>query len=69
MGFFSDNDAAQGDSPTAGFSPEDKLGGAGKGGMKRVIDEEAGVVIYAVDAGNSYAMTAVPIEDTDLEIE
>lgn len=37
--------------------------------MKRVIDEEAGVVIYAVDAGNSYAMTADPIEDTNLEIE
>ena len=67
MGLFDNSDSAQGGERTGGFAPADALGGAGKGGMKRVIDEEAGVVIYAIDAGNSYAMTSVPLEDTDLE--
>jgi len=56
-----------GDGENAGFDEADKLGAAEK---KRVIDEEAGVVIYAVSPQSSgYGVTAVPIEDTDLETE
>lgn len=69
MGLFDSGDSEQNNESTAGFSPADEISGGGGGAMKRVIDEEAGVVIYAVDSGNSYAMSAVPIEDTDLEIE
>jgi hypothetical protein len=55
------------DDDTAGFKDADKLGSATK---KRVIDEEAGVVIYAVaPQSDGYGLAAVPIEDTDLEIE
>ena len=35
----------------------------------RVIDEEAGVVIWAVrDKTSGYGLTALPIEETDLEL-
>lgn len=69
MGLFDSDESGQDSESTAGFSPADEISGGRGVAMKRVVDEEAGVVIYAVDAGNSYAMTAVPIEDTDLEIE
>lgn len=36
---------------------------------ERVIDEEAGVVLYGVGNNKSFGLAALPIEDTDLEIE
>ena len=48
---------------TGGFSEADALEAEA---AKRVIDEEAGVVIYAVSHGQGYGVTAVPLEDTNL---
>ena len=39
------------------------------GTLKRVIDHKAGVIIYAYDNGQSGGLTAVPISQTDLELE
>lgn len=59
-----------GDEKKGGFTESDLLKGDN---TKRVIDEEAGVVIYAVadgqGNGHGYGLTAIPIEKTDLEIE
>jgi hypothetical protein len=59
-----------GDEEKGGFSESDLLNGDN---AKRVIDEEAGVVIYAVadgqGNGHGYGLTAIPIEETNLEIE
>ncbi|QGA82756.1 hypothetical protein [Halomicrobium sp. LC1Hm] len=51
-----------------GFRPRKNLEG---GTCKRVIDEEAGVVLYAVmvNGKEGYGLTAVPIEDTDLTLD
>lgn len=53
-----------------GFKPAEQIsGGANIGNMKRVVDEEAGVVLYAIKERNTYALTAVPIEDTELGLD
>jgi len=57
-----------GDGENAGFEEENKL--SSQNVKKRVIDEEAGVVIYAISPPDEgYGITAVPIEDTDLEVD
>jgi len=55
--------------PNAGFEQGEKLSGGAGATLKRVVDEEAGVVIYAADTTNGYAMTAVPLDETDLEVD
>jgi hypothetical protein len=55
----------QGDPVRGGFEPGDALAARGK----RVVDEEAGVVLYAtVTEAGGYGLAAVPIEDTRLEL-
>lgn len=36
------------------------------GTLKRAVDEEAGVVLYAYGNGNAGGLAAVPLADTDL---
>jgi hypothetical protein len=59
-----------GDEEKGGFTDANLLKGDN---AKRVVDEEAGVIIYAVadgqGNGHGYGLTAIPIEETDLEIE
>ncbi|QCJ46755.1 MULTISPECIES: hypothetical protein [Haloprofundus] len=38
------------------------------GTLKRVVDEDAGVVIYAYTNGNAGGVTAVPLSQTELDI-
>ncbi|WP_224448353.1 hypothetical protein [Haloprofundus salilacus] len=38
------------------------------GTLKRVVDEEAGIVIYAYTNGNAGGVTAVPLSRTTLDI-
>jgi hypothetical protein len=55
-----------GNGKSGGFDEADSLNASEK---KRVIDEEAGVVIYAVaPQGGWYGLTDIPIDETDLEI-
>jgi hypothetical protein len=55
-----------GKSDRGGFKEGEKIGTT----AKRVIDEEAGVVLYAVKyEGAGYGLAAVPIEDTQLSID
>jgi hypothetical protein len=35
--------------------------------VHRVVDEEAGVVVYAMTGGQSAGVSTVPLEDTDLD--
>ncbi|EJN57869.1 hypothetical protein [Halogranum rubrum] len=37
------------------------------GTIKRVVDEEAGVVLYCYKNANAGGMTAVPLSETDLD--
>lgn len=67
MGLFNSDESEDDDANTAGFSTEDELGGIGRD-AKRVIDKEAGVVIYSITYGQNRSIAAVPIGDTDLEI-
>lgn len=54
------------DKERGGFARAEQINQSGK----RVIDEEAGVVIYASAGGTGgYAMTALPIEETDLTLD
>jgi hypothetical protein len=64
MGLFGDDSSDYG----GGFKTAESLGDNG-GTAKRVIDEEAGVVLYAVmpSMHDGYGLAAVPIEDTDLQ--
>ena len=61
-----DSDDDQSTVDRAGFAEAEDIKG---GTAKRLVDEEAGVVLYAVAGIDGYGLTAVPIEDTDLEIE
>lgn len=54
-----------GSDKSAGFEQGESISGGG-GNCKRVVDEEAGIVIYAVDAPNGYGVTAIPKSETDL---
>ena len=67
MGFLSSDEDDDDSAVTAGFDEANQISGSGKHGMKRVVDEEAGVVIYAIDGGNTYSIAAVPLSDTDLD--
>jgi hypothetical protein len=69
MGLLGSDEDEPGGGLTAGFDPAESLSGLGKNNMKRVIDEQAGVVIYAIDDKSGYAMTAVPLEHTWLGAE
>ena len=55
------------DPETAGFNEAD--GFTNHGSAKRVVDEEAGVVLYGLNHKGSFSMTAIPIDETDLEID
>jgi len=37
------------------------------GTLKRAVDEEAGVVVYAYKNGNAGGLSTVPLSDTDLD--
>lgn len=76
MGLFSSNKDGDevGRKERGGFKTADRIATSA---AKRVIDEEAGVVIYAVKYnsdmnpaadGGGYGLTAVPIEDTKLTL-
>lgn len=39
------------------------------GTLKRAIDRDAGVVIYAYKNGNAGGLSAVPVSETDLDAE
>lgn len=57
------------DYPQAGFEDGDQVK---SGTTKRVVDEEAGVVLYAWMERNmagGVALTAIPIDQTDLDPE
>jgi len=54
---------------SAGFEHGEKLSGGTGANLKRVVDDEAGVVIYAADTTSGYTMTAVPLSETDLETD
>jgi hypothetical protein len=68
MGLFDSGESEEDNESTAGFSTGGELGGFGKN-ARRVIDREAGVVIYSITYGDERSITAVPIGDTDLQIE
>lgn len=61
-----------GDSGSADSSPASKLVPVRfrdddfNGTLKRAVDEEAGVVLYAYGNGNAGGLAAVPLADTDL---
>ncbi|KTG11646.1 hypothetical protein AUR64_00180 [Haloprofundus marisrubri] len=38
------------------------------GTLKRVVDEDAGVVIYAYTNGNAGGVTSVPLSQTELDV-
>jgi hypothetical protein len=74
MGLLSsdDDDDEAGAKKRGGFKTDDRITTTP---AKRVIDEEAGVVIYAVNfdrypvtEAGGYGLSAVPIEDTDLNL-
>lgn len=69
MGLFSQD--GDDDEPTkkerGGFKDAEYF--SGNQFRKRVIDKEAGVVIYGVGNNSSFGLAALPIEDTDLEID
>ena len=69
MGLFDNNDSD--DEPDkkdrGGFKEAEYF--SGNQFRKRVIDKEAGVVIYGVGNNKSFGLAALPIEDTDLEID
>lgn len=69
MGLFSqdDDDDEPGKKERGGFKEAEQF--SGNQFYKRVIDEEAGVVLYGAGTNNAYGLAALPIEDTDLEIE
>lgn len=65
MGLFGDDDSER-----AGFSNATELK---EKGAKRLVDREAGVVLYAMKiqkgdptASGGFGLAAVPIDDTDL---
>jgi len=64
MGLLGSDDSE--DPERGGFNPAYKLKG---GYARRVIDEEAGVVIWAVKTKEGYGLTSLPIEQTDLSID
>jgi hypothetical protein len=76
MGLLSSDDEEDiGKRERGGFKTADRIT---THAAKRVIDEEAGVVIYAVKFnsdmnpaadGGGYGLTAVPIEDTNLTLD
>lgn len=39
------------------------------GTLKRAVDREAGVVIYAYKNSNAGGVTAIPLSETDLDLE
>lgn len=39
------------------------------GTIKRVVDHEAGVMLYCYNNGNAGGMAAIPISETDFEME
>lgn len=61
------------DDPTASranFRRGDEIkGGSNVANLKRAVDEEAGVVIYAIKAGSAYSISTVPIKDTKLGVD
>lgn len=65
-------DKATSETDDVGFT---KATSIGNGKAVRVIDEEAGVVLYGMKVqkgdgtakGGGYGLTAVPLEDTNLE--
>ena len=64
MGLFSDTDDPDEHTTRGGF--EDAEAFTGNQFRKRVVDEEAGVVLYGVGNNKSFGLAAVPIEDTNL---
>jgi hypothetical protein len=69
MGLFSKSDEEGDETDRAGFERGKKIS-SHVADTKRVIDEEAGVVLYAVKnlkKGGGYGLTAIPIDETDLE--
>ena len=78
MGLFGSDtseDESEKNKQRAGFTPADRISPGAASPfdgrwVKRVIDQEAGVVLYAVNIDdNSYRLTAVPIADTKLELD
>lgn len=71
MGLFDSDDADDSTSTdaTGGFEPADSILPHPPGESKRVIDTEAGVVVYATNGSNGYGLAAVPLADTDLQSE
>jgi len=66
MGLLGSDDNDDGQTQRGGFETAEELN---KGFKRRVIDEEAGVVIWAVRCNDGYGMTSLPIEQTDLTID
>jgi len=64
MGLFNDEKSAR--EIRGGFKPAESVH---QGTKRRVIDEEAGVVIWVVKYSDGYGMTSLPIEQTDLTID
>lgn len=73
MGLFDTDDGNddEADAPdadaTAGFEPADRITPHPPGESRRVVDSEAGVVIYATNGANGYGLAAVPLAETDLD--
>jgi hypothetical protein len=68
MSLFSDDDGDESSKQErGGFEDADYF--SGNQFRKRVVDKEAGVVLYGVGNNKSFGLTALPIEDTDLEID
>lgn len=66
MGLFGDSDENDEDaSYRGGFEEKDVLELSGR---ERVIDEEAGVVIYGFKRGTQHTITSVPLKDTMLDL-
>ena len=73
MGLFSDDgsdstDSADSDSAVP-FNEVEEIAQHSLASGIRIVDEEAGVVVYGINSSGGYGAAAVPLKDTELQNE
>ena len=69
MGLFSDDGSDTDSDSAVPFKQVEEISQHSFPSGIRILDEEAGVVVYGINSSGGYGAAAVPLKDTELENE